>query len=142
MSEEKKSYLNPLTVHPPLVARQLGRYRNTSGVFLIRSNETVIYVGKSKDIYKAVLRLFQKGGLLEYLDRRALKFEVVLSKSRLGPIETVFKVQFEPEYNYIAKFRPKNLSFYQRKQARRIWEQYGELSRFDIPGEHQTDKKN
>ncbi len=141
MSQEKNSF-KPLTVHPPLVSRQLGRYRDTAGVFLIRDKETVIYVGKSKNIYKAVLRLFQKGGLLEHLDRRILKFESILSNSRLGPIETVLKMRFKPPYNYIAKCKPLTLSFYQKKQEQRIWEAYLEQTRFDVPGEHQSDEKN
>jgi excinuclease UvrABC nuclease subunit len=140
MRQEKKSF-NPLTVHPPVVSRQLGRYRDTAGVFLIRDQETVIYVGKSKNIYKAILRLFQKGGLLEHLDRRTLKFESVLSNSRLGPIETVLKMTFKPKYNYIAKCKPLTLTFYQKKQEQRIWETYLEQTRFDVPGEHQSDKK-
>ena len=137
MTQEKA---NLLTVHPPIITRQLGRYRDVHCVFLIRDGEgKLLYVGKSKNAYKAVLRLFQKNGLLEHLDRRRLKFEMVLSKARLTTIERVFKIKLKPQYNYIAKYEDKTITVYQERQSKRIWASYLEQTRFDVPGEHRTD---
>lgn len=127
-----------VTVYPPVSSKQLGRYRSLAGLYIIRDREKVIYIGKSKDLYRGILRLFQKEGLLSHLDRRTYTFEVVFSTLRLASLQIVLKKLFKPEYNYLAKY-PEQLTKYQRQQNERFLEQYFEQSRFDMMGDNQTD---
>ena len=69
-----------LTVHPPIPQTKLGRYRAKKGVYLIRHHELVLYIGASENMYKAVMRLFQKQGVLAHLERRKLQFEIIETK--------------------------------------------------------------
>lgn len=129
-----------LTVHPPIPKKQLGRYRNRKGVFLIRLKEKVIYIGNSSNIYKAAQRLFQKDGVLNHIDIAKVKFEVVLSTLRRPSVASVLKHHFTPKYNYKSKLA-KVLSGYEARQAKRIKENYFTQSRFTPEGDHQTDSK-
>ena len=133
------SQANILTVHPPIPKKQLGRYRFRKGIYLIRLQEKVIYIGNSTNIYKAALRLFQKSGALNQIDINRVTFEVVLSTLRRPPIGDVLKAKFKPEFNYKSKL-VKSYSAYEERQAQRIRTAYLEQSRFTPEGEHQTDK--
>jgi len=77
-----------LTVQAPIPQKKLGRYRARKGVYLIRQNDTVLYVGASKNIYKAVMRLFQNKGALSHLERARLQFEIVETSFRSPSVET------------------------------------------------------
>ena len=129
-----------LTVHPPIPQTKLGRYRAKKGVYLIRHHELVLYIGASENMYKAVMRLFQKQGVLAHLERRKLQFEIIETKLRSPSVENVLKRHFKPPYNQrIQKLiRP---SDYEKKQCKRILESYLHQSRFDtiVQGESKTD---
>lgn len=129
-----------LTVKPPIPQKQLGRYRAVKGVYIIRYHETVIYIGTSSDIYKTVMRLFQKGGVLCDHDRNKLTFEIVLTTFRTPSVESVLKRHFVPCNNRkpAALVKP---SPHQKKQSERILEAYLAQTRFEVKGEHQTDSK-
>jgi len=127
-----------LTVQPPIPQKQLGRYRCRKGVFLIRQNETVLYVGASENIYKTVMRLFQNQGVLCHLDRNRLRFEIVETTLRSPSVENVLKRYFLPEYNRRIKKLIKPTD-YEKRQCKRILEGYLNQSRFEVQGEHTTD---
>jgi excinuclease UvrABC nuclease subunit len=131
---------NILTVHPPIPKKQLGRYRFRKGIYLIRLQEEVIYIGNSSNIYKAALRLFQKSGALSHININKVTFEVILSSLRRPPIGDVLKGEFKPHYNYKSKL-VKSYSAYEERQAQRIREAYYRQSRFTPEGEHTTDSK-
>ncbi len=127
-----------LTIHPPISSKLLGRYRHRKGVYVIRINNQVIYVGNSVNIYKSGLRLFQKGGVLNHLQVQKVTFEILLTTMRLSSVEMVLKRHFLPQYNYISKL-PTKPSTYEKKQAERIKTAYLAQSRFTIKGSHQSD---
>ena len=129
-----------LTVQPPIPQKHLGRHRNKKGVYLIRQNETVLYIGASENIYKAVMRLFQKGGILSHLDHNRVQFEVLKTSLRFRTIESVLKRYFEPQYNKRIK-RLTKLTKHERSQQNRVLDAFLDQTRFDVPGEHQTDSK-
>jgi hypothetical protein len=127
-----------LTVQPPIPQKKLGRHRNQKGVFLIRQEDTVLYLGASENIYKAVMRLFQKGGILSHLNRDRLQFEVVTTSMRSRTIEGVLKRYFEPKYNKRIN-RKKDLSKHEKSQQKRVLDTFLDQSRFDVQGEQKTD---
>ncbi len=127
-----------LTIHPPTSSKLLGRYRHRKGVYVIRLNDQVLYVGNSVNIYKSGLRLFQKGGVLNHINVKKVTFEILLTTMRLSSVEMVLKRHFLPQYNYIAKL-PTKPSTYEKKQAERIKNTYLAQSRFTIKGAHQSD---
>lgn len=127
-----------LTVQPPIPQKHLGRHRNQKGVYLIRQNETVLYIGASENIYKAVMRLFQKGGILSHLDRNRLQFEVIKTSLRFRTIESVLKRYFEPEHNKRIK-RLTKFTKHEKSQQNRVLDAFLDQTRFDVAGEHKTD---
>jgi hypothetical protein len=94
---------NNLTIHPPISSKLLGRYRHKKGVYVIRLNDQIIYVGNSVNMYKSGLRLFQKGGVLNHIPVQKVTFEILLTSMRLASVEMVLKRHFKPQYNYISK---------------------------------------
>jgi excinuclease UvrABC nuclease subunit len=129
-----------LTVQPPIPQKHLGRHRDKKGVYLVRQNETVLYVGASENIYKTVMRLFQKGGILSHLNRNRLQFEVLKTSLRFRTIENVLKRYFEPEYNKRIK-RLTQLTKHEKSQQNRVLDAYLSQSRFEVQGEQKTDSK-
>lgn len=130
-----------LTVQPPIPQKKLGRYRNQKGVFLIRQKEAVLYLGASENIYKTVMRLFQKGGILSHLDRDRLQFEVVTTSMRSRTIENVLKRYFEPMYNKRIN-RNQDLNKHERRQHRRVLDAFLHQTRFEVVGEQKTDSNH
>lgn len=134
--------INPLTVHAPIIASKLGRYRAVKGVFVLRENDRVIYIGNSKNIYKAVIRLFQKKGVLYHIDRRTINFEIVIPPFRVQTTEIILKRLFKPKYN-IRPLPKEKQTRAQKRQSKRLLESYLEQTRFEVvvykEGEHQSD---
>lgn len=126
-----------LTVHPPFPKKQLGRYRNSRGAYLVHYQDQIVYVGGSRNIAKAIARLFQKSGALEELCFEKCTFEVILSNLKKGTIEQALKIEFTPEYNYQAQLR--DYKAYRKKQSKRILKAYRAQSRLELRGEHKTD---
>ncbi|BDS10583.1 hypothetical protein [Aureispira anguillae] len=129
-----------LTVQPPFPKKQLGRYRSVKGIYLIRFNDQVIYIGASKNIYKGISRLYQKGGVLSHLSFERCTFEVILSNLKKGSIEQALKGKFKPKNNHQAKTLIK-YQFYRKHQHQRILVAYQTQSRFS-QGEHKSDSEN
>jgi hypothetical protein len=129
-----------LTVHPPFPKKQLGRYQNIRGAYLVHYQGNIVYVGDSKNLTKAIYRLFQSGGALEDLCFEKCTFEVVLSKLQKGSVAQALKIQFKPEYNYEPKLR--KCKAYRKKQSKRILEAYQVQTRLEVKGEHKTDSKH
>jgi len=129
---------NNLTIHPPISSKLLGRYRHKKGVYVIRINDQIIYVGNSVNMYKSGLRLFQKGGVLNHIPVQKVTFEILLTTMRLASVEMVLKRHFKPQYNYISQL-PIHQSTYEKKQIERIKSTYLNKSRFTIQGAHQSD---
>lgn len=127
-----------LTVQPPIPQKKLGRYRAVKGVYLVRKGETVLYIGASENIYKAVMRLFQKKGALSHLDRNRLQFEIIKTTLRFRTIEGVLKRYFEPENNKRIK-RLTTPTKHEKFQHKRVLEAYLDQTRFDVQGEQSTD---
>jgi excinuclease UvrABC nuclease subunit len=127
-----------LAVHPPFPRKQLGRYRNRKGYFIIRQQDQVLYVGKSKNIWHSVLRLFEQGGKLSHLNRDRMTFEVVLSDLRSSFIKQVLINELEPQYN-TRKATKRPLTYYQKQQLKKIVAAYYSQTRFEIRGNHQSD---
>lgn len=128
-----------LTVHPPFPKKQLGRYRNIRGVCIVHFQGKIIYVSGSKNIAKAVSRLFQKDGALEGICFEKCTFEVLLSKLKKGTIEQALKIEFAPEYNYQPKLR--DYKAYRKKQSKRVLAAYRSQTRIEVEGEHRTDSE-
>lgn len=126
-----------LTVHPPFPKKQLGRYRNIRGVFIVHFQGKINYVGGSTNISKAISRLFQKGGALEGLSFEKCTFEVLLSNLKKGSIEQALKIEFAPNYNYQPELR--DYKAYRKKQSKRILAAYRAQTRIEAQGEHKTD---
>lgn len=131
---------NLLTVHPPFPKKQLGRYRNIRGAYLIHHQGKIVYVGGSKNIQKAIARLFQKGGALQELCFEQCTFEVILSNLKRGTVEQALKIKLTPAYNYHPELR--DYKAYRKKQSKRIWAAYRAQTRIEVQGEHQTDSKH
>lgn len=129
---------NILAVHPPFPRKQLGRYRNRKGYFVIRQQDEVLYIGKSKNIWHSVLRLFEKGGKLSHLNRDRMTFEVILSELRSSFIKQVLINELQPKYN-IRKAANRPLTYYQKQQFTDIKAAYYSQTRFEVQGEHQSD---
>ena len=129
-----------LTVHPPFPKKQLGRYRNVRGVCIIHYQGKIIYVGGSRNIAKAISRLFQKGGALENLCFEKCTFEVILSNLKKGSIEQAMKIEFEPEHNYQPELR--DYKAYRKKQSKRILAAYRAQTRIEVKGDHKTDSSH
>lgn len=129
-----------LTVQSPIPQKHLNRFRAKKGVYLIRRNETVLYIGASKNIYKAVMRLFQSNGKLIHLDRNQLTFEIIETPLLFRNIEAVLKRKYTPEYNERIKPLGKPTA-YEKRHYKRILEAYLDQTRFEVQGEHKTDSK-
>lgn len=129
-----------LTVQTPIPQKYLGRFRASKGVYLIRHHETVLYVGASENIYKAVMRLFQKGGNLSHLDRNRLQFEIIKTSIRFRTVEAVLKRFFKPKYNKRIKrvFTPTK---HEKSHYKRILDTFLDQTRFEVQGEQKTDSK-
>jgi excinuclease UvrABC nuclease subunit len=130
-----------LTVQTPIPQKHLSRFRNKSGVFLIRRNDTVLCIGSATNLYKVIMRLFQKNGILNNINRNKLTFEIVETSLLFRNIETVLKRRYKPEYNKRIKAEGK-LSSYEIKRNKRILDNYLDQTRFEAQGEHITDKNN
>ena len=130
-----------LTVQPPIPQKHLSRFRKKTGIYLIRRNETVLFIGSSNNIYKAVMRHFQKGGSLSHLNRNRLTFEVVQSHLLFRNIETVLKRYYLPKYNKRIKAKGKQ-SRYEKSHSNRILEAYLHQTRFEVLGEQKTDSNH
>mgnify|MGYP000365175903 CR=1 FL=1 len=126
-----------LTVHPPFPKKQLGRYRNIRGAYLIHYQGEIVYVGGSRNIQKAISRLFQKGGALQALCFEKCTFEVILSNLKKGTIEQALKIKFTPAHNYQPELR--DYKAYRKKQSKRILAAYRVQTRIEAQGEHKTD---
>lgn len=129
-----------LTVHPPFPKKQLGRYRNIRGAYIVHYQGKIIYVGGSKNIAKAIARLFQRGGALEELYFEKCTFEVLLSNLKKGTIEQALKIEFAPEHNYQAELR--DYKAYRKKQSKRILKAYRAQTRIEVQGDHKTDSNH
>lgn len=129
---------NILAVHPPFPRKQLGRYRNRKGYFIIRQQDEVLYIGKSKNIWTTAKRLFERGGLLSHIDSNRVVFEVILSELRSSFIKQVLIHELEPQYNR-RKAVKRPLTQYQREQLTKIKAAYYSQTRFEVKGEHQSD---
>lgn len=127
-----------LTVQPPFPRKQLGRYRQQDGVFLIRLHGKVLYIGQSKNICNAINRLFYKDGALEHISFEACVFEVIQSTLNKSTIEQALKSKLKPAHNYLKKGQQKYRS-YRHHQAQRVLKAYQQQSRFEQLGQHQTD---
>lgn len=123
------SQVKILTVHPPIPPKQLCKYAKKKGVFIIRINSQVVYIGNSTNINKAVRRLFQNGGKLEHLDIKTCLIETVFTKIRRPSVERVLKQTFSPEYNHKPK-RVIKFTYHEKKQAKRIETEFSNQSRF------------
>lgn len=129
-----------LIVQTPIPQKHLSRYRKLTGVYLIRRNDRVLYVGASTNIYKAVMRLFQSKGKLSHLDRHKLTFEVIESSLLSRNIEAVLKRFYTPKYNKRI-IRLRTPTAYEKRHYKRILEAYLSQTRFEVQGEHKTDSK-
>lgn len=135
-----------LTVQNPIPSSKLGYYSNRLGIFIIRKQSSVIYIGGSSDLCKAVRRLFQKAGALEDLDPRSCTFEIIQVSARsLGDVTRALKGYLKPSRNYKAKGNKKYNTYYQNK-AVRVLAAYQAQSRFveitqeqEVPAGHQSD---
>lgn len=131
-----------LTVQASVPQKKIGRYRAVKGIYLIRHNDTVIYIGASStNIYKQTMRLFQKGGALSHIDNNRVQFEIISTRLRSPSVESVLKRYFEPEYNKRIKKLEKPTD-YEKRQCKRILEEYLEQSSFAVQGEQKTDSNN
>lgn len=129
-----------LTVQTTIPQKKLGRYRDQKGIYLIRQEEKVLYIGASENLYKAIMRLFQKKGALAHLDRDRLQFEIISTTLLSITVENVLKRYFEPKYNKRIQ-RIERPSKYEKRHFKRILDSYLGQTRFDVPGEHQSDPK-
>lgn len=130
-----------LTVQPPIPQKHLSRFRAKKGIFLIRQNNTVLYIGAASNIYKTVMRLFQKQGILAHLDRNRLSFEIIETTLLFRNIETALKRHYLPEFN--KRIRPiGKQTKYEKRHYRQLLEVYFNQTRFEVPGEHKTDPNN
>lgn len=132
---------NTLTVQPPIPQKHLSRHRDDKGVYLIRLDNTVLYIGASDNIYKAAMRLFQRGGKLNHFNYNRLNFEIVYTSLRSPAVEDVLKRHFRPQYNKRIRKLIKANS-HMKRQSKRILTGYLAQSRFGAAqGEHKTDSK-
>lgn len=130
-----------LTVQSPIPQKHLSRFRAKKGIYLIRRNDIVLYVGASKNIYKAVMRLFQSNGKLCHLERHELSFEIIETTLLFRNIEAVLKRKYTPEYN--ERIKPLGTpTAYEKRHYKRILDAYLEQTRFEVQGEHKSDFKN
>lgn len=127
-----------LTVQTPIPQKHLSRYRNKTGVYLIRRNDQVIYIGSAKNIYKAVMRLFQKGGILQQINRHRLTFEIIETNLCFLNVQTVLKRQYSPPKNRRINLGGEE-SKYQKRRNRRILDAYLSQTRFEVKANHKTD---
>lgn len=127
-----------IVVTPSLDRSKLGRYRGKRGIFVIRQDDKVVLVGSSKQLYKAITRIFQKGGPLAHLDSMDFEFDILKTKGTFSVIEGVLKRYFKPKYNKRIK-KVSNLSKYQKRYFKRVLNGYLEQSPIGVQAEQKGD---
>lgn len=127
-----------LAVTPPLNRSKLGRYRDMEGVYILRKNEEVLFIGSSTSLYKAINRIFQGKGTLSDFDPRNFQFEILTTEIRFHTVKEVLKRHFKPKYNKRME-KLEKLSKYQKRHFERILNSYLEQSFFGIRAEQKGD---
>jgi excinuclease UvrABC nuclease subunit len=137
----QKALINPLTVHAPIPQKKLGRYRGSEGVFLIREKgkDEVLYVGRSTNLYNAIMRLFQNQGKFEEHSIQNFTFEILVYAQPYlyAWIYIYMRNFFRPKWN--TNYKDRRLTKAEKKQRERILEAYQEQSVIYDNGEHQSD---
>lgn len=134
--------VSSLSVQSPIPQKHLSRFKKKSGIYLVRRNETVLYIGGSGScLYKAIMRLFQSKGTLSHLDNHELSFEVIETSLLYRNIENVLKRHYKTEYNKRIKPLGATPTAYEKRHYKHILDTYLDQTRFEVQGEHKTDSK-
>lgn len=125
----------------PISKSKLGRFRGRVGVFVIRENNKVLFVGWAKDVYGSCCRYFYKDGPLQDYEIKRASFEVLLcNQHRAKKITKVLRNYLQPTHN--TAYLPPMLNRNERIQRIRLLNQYRQDSFFETPiGDHQTDEQ-
>ncbi len=132
----------PTAVHPPVTRTKLGYYSHQKGIFIIRSQGKVIYIGESTNIFNAVRRLYHKGGALGDLTPNNCNFEAIITTKKRGPLVATLRRYFEPPRNRAKLSSINRLNRCQRNQADYFLKYYLKNSHLEIQGEAQSDHNN
>lgn len=121
-----------MTLNSPFPQKMLGRYRGVKGVFIIRYDEKVVFVGGSKNIYHACMRYFCKGKKLEAFDHQRAVFEIVICGNiRLSKVVKTLRTHLQPLCNSAATCNPV-LTDYDKKVSSKVLEFYKKHSFFEV----------
>lgn len=130
-----------LNLLAPFAKNKLGRYK-TIGVFIIRRNDEILYIGKALNIYETASRLFQHRGKLEEININAVTFEIILCETEIQCNRTFsyLKDDFIGTFNYKSN-AIRNLSKHHKQKKKKVLEEYRTLSIFyEVGGSHKSDK--
>lgn len=122
----------------PLSRSKLGRYRDVKGVYIIRRNDEVFFIGSSSNMYKAITRIFQGAGPLSKFDSKMFQFEILKTEITFHTVEEVLKRYLKPKYNKRMQKLGK-VSVHQKRHFERILKSYLEQSYFEVEGERKGD---
>ena len=128
-----------IQVLSPMPKTRLGRFRGRTGVFVIRQNDKLLYVGWSTDVYTTALSYFGRNRSLSNYNIKQVTFEVILCTSIKAKIlAKILRFKLKPQHN--VQFLAPKLSKYQQTQSKKLLNFYHKESFFETPeGEHKTD---
>lgn len=121
----------------------LGKYRNSTGVFIIRQGALIVYVGWSRSLGVTCARYFGKGGRLEQYNKKLLTFEIILGTPRAASrLANSLKRHYQPKEN--AQFPEPRMTPRERAKRQLLLEYYQQNSRVapKTKGSHKSDQPN
>lgn len=133
------TYLS-LELLAPISKSKLGRYK-AIGIFIVRRNDEILYIGKSSNVYEAASRLFQSKGKLSDININTVTFEIMLfnTMKRCKTVFFYFKDELTGKYNHKGTVK-RRFSKHHNKFKKRALEEYKARSIFtDLSGSHKTD---
>lgn len=112
-----------IEVLAPVAPKKIGRYRGKTGVFVIRYQGDVLYIGWSTDIYGTCTRYFCKNASLAAYEFPKANFELILTtKTTSKKLAQVLRQKLQPTQQK-NKLPPK-LNAYKRRQHQLLYNQY------------------
>lgn len=123
----------------PKTFKELRKFRSSTGVFVIRLEKKVLYIGFATDLYRTISRYYLSDRALSKYQAARCNFEVIICDKRNSKFMAgILKRVLNPLHNVPAM--PLRLNRNNRKKKGLLLKQYYEDSFFArMEGDHQTD---
>lgn len=135
---DTKPLLKIKTIHPPKQERDLAKYRAETGIYIIWKNDNPLFIGSSTNLYKGIIRMFQKSGNLAHINIENTQIEIIATDLTYHTVENVLKRHLEPQYNKRVQ-KVKISTNRQKSHYQKIIESYILQSQIIHQGEHKSD---